>query len=632
MTRWTIGAFWVLSLVGLTYGRALHDTRPFYQTTTVGCQDPIYCTGPILEMVQLSGVYNDSKTFVDQPMLKPEAEIMAQFEKLGKSPSKDAIKAFLRDNFAPAGTELKPTDLPEFREDVQFLRTIQDPILRGWGHALHTFWPELTRVVDNSTLCEGCRSTLLNTTYPFVVPGGRFREYYYWDTFFTMEGLIHSELLETTRLMILNFAEIVQERGFIPNGARTYYLNRSQPPMFTQMVRMYFEHTQDYHFLLEVLPIVRVEYDFWHRERSVAVPGKDGKQYLLNHYYVQETEPRPEAFKEDLAVGHLLSTDNNTQLHTEIYSELAAGAESGMDYTSRWAQVKNATQEEILASLETHNIVPVDLNSILYLNERDLATLNFQAYQYCATHTNETVLVSCEPYLVDALDMKWFAHRRRKAINAILWDKDSRTFKDFNLRTNSSTQEFALTNFWALWAMADQMEESDVLAHWKWLDKFQRQFPGGLPTTLLTTELQWDFPNAWPPLQYMVLRGLQKSYDILNTKYMASGNQTAMPPQVAELQQLEVVLAQKYVDSAFCAWYETGGSIDGLLARKAGLDDEDTGNMFEKFDVTTVGVTGTGGEYDPQVGFGWTNGVAIWLLSTYGDQLQRPSCLSPESA
>ena len=43
--------------------------------------------------------------------------------------------------------------------------------------------------------------------------------------------------------------------------------------------------------------------------------------------------------------------------------------------------------------------------------------------------------------------------------------------------------------------------------------------------------------------------------------------------------------------------------------------------MHEKYSAVESGVGGGGGEYTPQVGFGWTNGVALALLARYGDAL-----------
>jgi len=39
-----------------------------------------------------------------------------------------------------------------------------------------------------------------------------------------------------------------------------------------------------------------------------------------------------------------------------------------------------------------------------------------------------------------------------------------------------------------------------------------------------------------------------------------------------------------------------------------------------------VDSAGRGGEYTVQAGFGWTNGVLLWVASTYGDVLVAPEC------
>ena len=42
--------------------------------------------------------------------------------------------------------------------------------------------------------------------------------------------------------------------------------------------------------------------------------------------------------------------------------------------------------------------------------------------------------------------------------------------------------------------------------------------------------------------------------------------------------------------------------------------------MFEKYDALRPGFPGGGGEYQSaQLGFGWTNGVALALLDAFGD-------------
>ena len=46
---------------------------------------------------------------------------------------------------------------------------------------------------------------------------------------------------------------------------------------------------------------------------------------------------------------------------------------------------------------------------------------------------------------------------------------------------------------------------------------------------------------------------------------------------------------------------------------------QSTGFMYEKYNAFVFGVGGGGGEYVPQVGFGWSNGVVLYLL----DKLQQ---------
>ena len=103
--------------------------------------------------------------------------------------------------------------------------------------------------------------------------------------------------------------------------------------------------------------------------------------------------------------------------------------------------------------------------------------------------------------------------------------------------------------------------------------------PGGVATTLVASGEQWDWPNAWPPLQQMLVEGL-------------AGCGAAGGAVLAE----EVAL--RWLRSNHRGW-----SRDGV--------------MHEKYDATRPGESGGGGEYVPQVGFGWTNGVVLSLLERY---------------
>ncbi|KAJ7351163.1 hypothetical protein DFH08DRAFT_648452, partial [Mycena albidolilacea] len=86
-------------------------------------------------------------------------------------------------------------------------------------------------------------------------------------------------------------------------------------------------------------------------------------------------------------------------------------------------------------------------------------------------------------------------------------------------------------------------------------------------------------------------------------------------------------LANQYVAGALCSWcvHATGGQIPGLLpwlldAELNGTQSTtNTGNMLEKFSISDIDLAGRGGgEYTVQAGFGWTNGVLLWVASNYG--------------
>lgn len=67
---------------------------------------------------------------------------------------------------------------------------------------------------------EKYSSSLIRLEHPFVIAGGRFREQYYWDAFFIMEGLLSADMKYLARTTLLNFMDQIKAYGFIPNGGR----------------------------------------------------------------------------------------------------------------------------------------------------------------------------------------------------------------------------------------------------------------------------------------------------------------------------------------------------------------------------------------------------------------------------
>lgn len=180
--------------------------------------------------------------------------------------------------------------------------------------------------------------SLLPLPKPYVVPGGRFREVYYWDSYFTMLGLAESGHWDKVEDMVSNFAAEIDAWGHIPNGNRSYYLSRSQPPFFSFMVELLATHDGD-RVLKTWLPQMEKEYQYWMKGADALEPGKANQRVvrmedgaLLNRYWDDNDTPRPESWLDDVTTAK----NNPNRPATEIYRDLRSAAASGWDFSSRW--------------------------------------------------------------------------------------------------------------------------------------------------------------------------------------------------------------------------------------------------------------------------------------------------------
>src|SRR5438876_827574 len=308
--------------------------------------------GPLFTAVELSGIFPDSKTFVDARPLVAPAQIVARYDSARRAPG-FSLQAFVQRYF-----EMPPPVAPDFHSYRS--QTMEQHI--------RALWPVLTRAPSHDT--GAGRSSLIPLPEPYVVPGGRFREVYYWDSYFTMLGLIQSGRTDLVASMLDNFAYLVRTVGHIPNGNRTYYLGRSQPPYFAAMVGLYAGAT-DTAQALRYLDALEAEHAFWMDGAERLAPGeayrrvvklRDGS--VLNRYWDDGPQPRPESFREDYELGQTLPEERR-QL---FYRNVRATGESGWDFSSRWMR-----DPKDLRPLETTALVPVDRNCLLYRAERIVA-------------------------------------------------------------------------------------------------------------------------------------------------------------------------------------------------------------------------------------------------------------------
>lgn len=250
--------------------------------------------------MQLSNVFPDSKTFVDMKMKYPRDEIWQRFRELmnrtDNEPNSTDILKFVDETFDPPGSEFEEWDPIDWVPQPKFLNKIRDPAFRGWARHLHLFWKELGRQVKHEVRNSTELYSIIYVENPFIVPGGRFREFYYWDSYWIIRGLLLSEMHDTVRGMLENYLSMVRKYGFVPNGGRIYYTRRSQPPMLIPMVKSYMDATRDIEFLRKNIDAIEEEFQYWMKNHSYEVV-KGGKRYTLARYSAPSSGPRPESYR-----------------------------------------------------------------------------------------------------------------------------------------------------------------------------------------------------------------------------------------------------------------------------------------------------------------------------------------------
>lgn len=637
------------------------------------CPSDIFCAGSLLQTVAVANLYPDDKTFVDKPTSKTPQLVLSDFQNISQSTTYGQVVTFVETDFAGEGQELEAVSLSSFNPNPPFLNNVTAALPKAFTQTVHGFWTQLIRTTNASALCGSsgkCESSLIPLNHTFVVPGGRFREQYYWDSFWIMEGLLESQLYDIANDTLQNFMDELDQFGFIPNGGRIYYLNRSQPPMSIQMLARYVQVTGDMSILSRAIPLAEKELKWWYDNRSIQVKSPySGKTFTMYHYAVNNSAPRPESYRTDYTTANgpkVVPALDETQ-KAALYAELASGAESGWDYTMRWFR-RGGLSSGLLA-LNVRNTIAVDLNSLLYKDKILLA----QLYGNTDSAASARLRSAAEALKAGILDL--------------MWDCDKLAFYDFVLDINDRNNVFSVAAFYPFWAGIVPPEiakdEKAAFGAFSSVNMVLSRYNGTFPSTFVVTGLQWDALNAWPPHQYIVLKALQALPSHVSKGSLAelSGHastfglipndqlgipESELPPQpisstvnatttgsAADINRLEDgtvanggnatsgegwsmalqrELANRYFASALCSWHATGGTIPGVLPRLSDAElnvtqsVNNTGNMFEKFSMTDIDSAGRGGEYTVQAGFGWTNGVLLWIASNYGSILQPPNC------
>ncbi len=379
---------------------------------------------------------------------------------------------------------------------------------------------------------------LLYLPNPYVVPGGRFNEMYGWDSYFIIRGLIRSGKLELARGIVRNFFFEIDHYGGVLNANRTYYFTRSQPPFLTSMILAIYNADKSaapaktsatpeskdtaLDWLREAYPFAVRDHALW--TSSAHRAGRTGlaRYFDFGEGPVPETADSPDYYRgaaeffarhRDQANGLLVSPQSpdaigpafnvspcsptpdaepkpgiptvhcnlveRVSLTREFYKGDRGMRESGFDTSFRFGPY----------GAFTHHYAAVDLNSLLYKGETDLAEM-------------ATLLGKDQ----EARDWRRAAQTRSAAINHHLWNESAGLYFDYDFTTShQSSYEFAST-FYPLWAgIASAQQAAAVDRH---LKDFERT--GGLMTSTRVTGAQWDAPYGWAPIQLIAVEGLRR--------------------------------------------------------------------------------------------------------------------------
>lgn len=494
-------------------------------------KSPDEALGVLFTDVQKKQVYDDGKTFADLIPRQRMKQIQQEYLIERDDPHFD-LREFVNRHF--------------YAFDDHKTAYTTDPNMTPREHIA-----ELWHVLEHRNRRD--RGSLLALPHRYIVPGGRFKEQFYWDGYFIMIGLAADRRWDIIEGMLKNYTYMIRKFGFIPTANRTYFLSRSQPPYFSHMVRLLARH-KGRRVLVEYLPYMLLEYRFWMKghTRTAKYTHKSTRRVVempngihLNRYYDNKAAPRPESLREDMDTAN--QADNRES--ESLYLHLRAAAESGWDFSSRWF----LTPKDI-RTIHTADIIPVDLNCLLYQLEMTIA----EAYE--ASHQ-----------ATFGRKFRTAAERRAKAINAYCWDEQAQFFVDYNFHEGQPMDRPSLAAVYPLAARIATSQQAAAVAK-RLEDDFLKS--GGLVATLVDNGQQWDSPNGWAPLQWAAIQGLR------NYGYY------------------------RLADEIKRRWVATNVHLF-----------EEKGKLIEKYNVSNLGQPGGGGEYPLQDGFGWTNGVLAALLA-----------------
>ncbi|XP_062074674.1 trehalase-like isoform X2 [Humulus lupulus] len=474
----------------------------------------------------------DPKLYVDLPLKYNLSDSEEGFDKLVRysngSVSVKDLRKYVENYFEGPGEDLVYREPEDFAPKPKgFLPKVKNEEVRSWALKVHSLWKNLSRQVSDEVSKQPELHTLIPLPNPVIIPGSRFREVYYWDSYWVI----------------------------------------SQPPLLSAMVSEIYKRTGSLEFAKKSLPALIKEHKFWTSGiHKVTIQDVEAHNHTLTRYYAMWNKPRPESSTLDKELASNISSFTEKQ---KFYREVASTAESGWDFSTRWMR-----HHVDFTTLATTSILPVDLNAFVLGMELDISFL--------AKVTGD--------YTISKRFLK-ASRVRKKAIESVFWNTKTGQWHDYWLsnskckvsqtwKARNQNQKVFASNFIPLWI---ESFHSDALLVDKVMRSLQKSglvHSAGIATSLTNSGQQWDFPNGWAPIQHMIIEGLARS-------------------GLKEARSMATDIAVSWVRTNYVTFKKTK-------------------TMHEKYNVEKCGFFGGGGEYVPQTGFGWSNGVALALLEEFG--------------
>ncbi|MFV5691613.1 trehalase family glycosidase [Flavobacterium sp. LT1R49] len=423
---------------------------------------------------------------------------------------------------------------------------------------------------------------------PFVVPGGRFNEMYGWDSYFIGVGLIIDNQLEKAMSIAENFKYQIIHYGKILNANRSYYLTRTQPPLYSSLlIEIVKKKVPSLEWLRSHLETVILEYNtVWMVQGNRLTPTG------LNRYKADgvgmpfEVEPghfddvlEPYAKKYNLPIREFEKQYlNRTLVDAELdvyFVHDRSLRESGHDTTDRLINT-------------CANLNSVDVNSFLYKYEKDIEYLIKEYF-------NNNFQVGDVAYTSEEWEQK--ALFRKDKIDELCWNEESSMYFDYDFVNKKQFPFEAATTFFPLWAGLCNEHQAKKLVEIA-LPQFIKT--GGITGSTKASsdsfskdapQRQWDYPFGWAPHQMLLWEGL------INYKFFNKAQE----------------MVYRWL------WLITKNAV------------EYNGTIPEKFDLeisshkvfAEYGNVGTEFDYIAKEGFGWVNASYQYGLQILSDNLKQ---------